>query len=50
LCHAVSMPIKKKTRYQKAALKRSRAETLKATAAKIPTRQTRAFQPSRRGS
>ncbi len=50
LCHAVSMPIKKKVRYQKAALKRSRAETLKATAAKMPTRQTRAFQPSRRGT
>ena len=33
LCHAEGMPIKKKTRYQKAALQRTRAATLKANAA-----------------
>jgi hypothetical protein len=35
------MPIKKKRNYQKAALRRTRAATLKANAAKNPTRQRR---------
>jgi len=37
LCHAEGMPIKKKTSYQKAALKRTRAATLKANAAQQMT-------------
>ena len=37
LCHAEGMAIKKKTNYQKAALKRTRAATLKANAAQQKT-------------
>lgn len=43
------MPIKKKVRYQKAALKRTRAATLKANAAVKPARKQEAvyLPPSR---
>ncbi len=41
LCHHLTMPIKKKVRYQKAATRRAKAATLKANAAKAPKKTAR---------
>lgn len=48
LCHAEGMPIKKKTSYQKAALKRTRAATLKANAAQRKTGRENQYRPAAR--